>query len=303
MKMGKIGLTALVAAYLVIGAIMPDSGQKEGDVQITLYEGPKQVNTAMPEEPLRITVLANSIDRMQSKDVLESFAGLGVSVNIVSADEFEGVKTSEIIYILGGPAAPEGVGEITGFILNDYERDRLRESEDSRRVYLKPDVYRPGQTVAVFAGYGKEQTAMIMREAKTGILRQLRFNDDDYDGNPRVVAVTVPPIEEGMPYTDVNPDQAAQVIRDIEGVVIIDVRAPAIYDAGRIPGAVNIPEHKIESSLSELEKDRTYILYCGGNAQSITAGEIMSANGYNSIYRLVDGYLAWRKDGYPRERG
>ena len=46
--------------------------------------------------------------------------------------------------------------------------------------------------------------------------------------------------------------------------VLIDVRAPDVYAAGHIPGAVNVPAQEIEARAAEIRRmARTPILYCG----------------------------------------
>jgi 3-mercaptopyruvate sulfurtransferase SseA len=46
--------------------------------------------------------------------------------------------------------------------------------------------------------------------------------------------------------------------------VLIDVRSPADYAAGHIPGALNVPAHAVESRAAEIRRmARTPILYCG----------------------------------------
>jgi hypothetical protein len=46
--------------------------------------------------------------------------------------------------------------------------------------------------------------------------------------------------------------------------VLIDVRSPAAYAAGHIPGALNVPAHTIEARAAEIRKmGRMPILYCG----------------------------------------
>jgi Rhodanese-like domain len=46
--------------------------------------------------------------------------------------------------------------------------------------------------------------------------------------------------------------------------VLIDVRTPAAYAAGHIPGAVNVPAGEIEARAAEIRRmGRTPILYCG----------------------------------------
>ena len=46
--------------------------------------------------------------------------------------------------------------------------------------------------------------------------------------------------------------------------VLIDVRTPAVYASGHIPGAVNVPAAEIEARAAEIRRmGRTPILYCG----------------------------------------
>jgi rhodanese-like protein len=46
--------------------------------------------------------------------------------------------------------------------------------------------------------------------------------------------------------------------------VLIDVRTPATYAAGHVPGAVNVPAAEIEARAAEIRRmGRTPILYCG----------------------------------------
>jgi rhodanese-related sulfurtransferase len=109
-----------------------------------------------------------------------------------------------------------------------------------------------------------------------------------------------PALDASKPYTDVDAHQAKAII-DAVDVVILDVRGRPLYDAGHIPGAMSMPEKKL-TGLSSMDRGKTYLLYCGGNAQSISVGSTMSGMGFRNMYRLVDGYRAWRAAGYPREK-
>jgi rhodanese-related sulfurtransferase len=113
---------------------------------------------------------------------------------------------------------------------------------------------------------------------------------------------TVPPLDPSQAFTEVDARQANAIIGENPDVIILDVRAKPYYDVGHIPNAINVPEKEIYGNLGKLEKGETYLLYCGGNSQSINVGNIMHKNGFKNIYRLVDGYAAWRKAGYPREK-
>ena len=60
------------------------------------------------------------------------------------------------------------------------------------------------------------------------------------------------------------PLAAALERQDRGEAVLIDLRSPAAYAAGHIPGAVNIPAHRIEARAAEIRKmGRMPILYCG----------------------------------------
>ena len=46
--------------------------------------------------------------------------------------------------------------------------------------------------------------------------------------------------------------------------VFVDLRSPAAYAAGHIPGAVNVPATDVEARAAEIRRmGRTPILYCG----------------------------------------
>jgi rhodanese-related sulfurtransferase len=52
---------------------------------------------------------------------------------------------------------------------------------------------------------------------------------------------------------------------DAPGFVLLDVRSPALYAKGHIPGAVNLPHGKIiESKLREYPKSTLFVAYCAG---------------------------------------
>ncbi|MBD3388342.1 MAG: hypothetical protein GF416_04630 [Candidatus Altiarchaeales archaeon] len=113
--------------------------------------------------------------------------------------------------------------------------------------------------------------------------------------------VMIPEIDGSKHYTEVDARQAKRIYDEVEGVVVVDVRGWPLYDAGHIPGAINIPEKEVEG-LGSLDKEATYLIYCGGNGQSIRVGEEMGRRGFKNVYRLVDGYAAWRREGYPKEK-
>jgi len=78
-------------------------------------------------------------------------------------------------------------------------------------------------------------------------------------------------------------------------LIVYDVRTPAEYAAGHIPGAINIPHDEITKKIDVTDKDATIVLYCRSGNRSGIATRGLRARGYNS---LVDfgGISRWRGD-------
>lgn len=252
---------------------------------------------------LMVTVVGNSIDTPLVQGYLENFRVEGLGVQTVTAGEFERHKTDPVILILGGQNAPEGVGEIAGGVMNPREKADVLSGRDSKVLVVVPNVWADRQRVMVFAGYGKEQTRSLFAETQGDLLKVLKFNETSMPDNfTTVFSVDVPSLDPSQPFTEVNALQADAIVRQVPDVIVMDVRGAPLYAVGHIPGAINLPEREFEQSLGTLEKDKTYLLYCGGNSQSIRVGNIMSQNGFTRLYRLVDGYMAWRKAGLPKAK-
>lgn len=92
-----------------------------------------------------------------------------------------------------------------------------------------------------------------------------------------------------------------------EEFVILDVRDEKDYQAGHVPGAVNMPYEKYNSFLDEkmfpeLKKEILYIVICYGGEcnKSHEAARNLSSLGYN-VKKLIGGFSHWEKQGYPVE--
>lgn len=56
--------------------------------------------------------------------------------------------------------------------------------------------------------------------------------------------------------------QDAKAAYDQKSAVFVDVRDPDSYNAGHIPGAINIPLAEMETRAKELDPNQWIILYC-----------------------------------------
>ena len=74
--------------------------------------------------------------------------------------------------------------------------------------------------------------------------------------------------------------------------LILDVREEAEYQAGAIPGAVNLPLGQLRSRLNELDRSREVIVHCQVGLRGYLAERILRQNGF-SVRNLSGGYLTW----------
>jgi len=87
-------------------------------------------------------------------------------------------------------------------------------------------------------------------------------------------------------------------------VAVLDVRPPAEFALGHVPGAINIPAGELKLRLSELPKGVEIVAYCRGPycVLSFEAAAALRAKGF-SVRRLEDGFPEWKAAGLRVSRG
>lgn len=96
--------------------------------------------------------------------------------------------------------------------------------------------------------------------------------------------------------------------RKDKDVVVIDVRTPEEFAAGRIPGAINIPvtgagAESFDAKVAQAAKGKTPYIYCRSGRRTLTAIEKMQALGIKSIVELEGSWLAWTAASKEVEKG
>jgi len=79
-------------------------------------------------------------------------------------------------------------------------------------------------------------------------------------------------------------------------LVLIDVREPHEYQAGKLPGSINIPVAQLANRLHDLPSSRSPVFLCRSGARSLTACAIASRAGIQFVAHLEGGLLAWASD-------
>ncbi|AEV15833.1 MAG: rhodanese-like domain-containing protein [Thermus sp.] len=95
---------------------------------------------------------------------------------------------------------------------------------------------------------------------------------------------------------------AAKQMMDTMEVFILDVREPNEFQAGRIPGAVNIPVRELPKRMGELPKGiKPIIVYCGSGHRGGMALVFLKGQGYN-VKNIIGGFKAWSDAKLPVEK-
>lgn len=84
-------------------------------------------------------------------------------------------------------------------------------------------------------------------------------------------------------------------------LVVLDVRTPAEYAGGHIPGAVNIPHTELAARVAELEgaRDRDIVVYCRSGARAAQALEVLENQGFKRLFHLDGDYTRWSEEKRP----
>ena len=106
-------------------------------------------------------------------------------------------------------------------------------------------------------------------------------------------------IEEPQGYTDVPPKVAMALMDSIPDLVIVDVSP--MYKAGHLPGAINHPvgDGSLDAAIPNLDKDKTYLIYCQGEAPARLGASKLVEAGFEKVFRLQGEYPGWVAEGYP----
>ena len=84
---------------------------------------------------------------------------------------------------------------------------------------------------------------------------------------------------------DVN--QGVKKYQSTSGAVLLDVRTPAEYRSGHIPGSKNMPLQAIDKVASVAEnKDTALYVYCQSGARSRQAAGLLKQMGYTNVNNI-----------------
>ena len=87
--------------------------------------------------------------------------------------------------------------------------------------------------------------------------------------------------------------------------VLLDVRSPALFAAGHVPGAVNLPRGRIvERNLEPYAADTLFVVYCNGpHCNGADRAALALARLGRRVKKMIGGIEGWKDDGLGLESG
>lgn len=87
--------------------------------------------------------------------------------------------------------------------------------------------------------------------------------------------------------------------------VLFDVRSPALYAAGHVPGALNMPHAKlVEVKLRDYPSETLFVVYCAGpHCNGAHRGAERLARLGRPVKLMIGGVTGWLDEGYTLAMG
>ncbi len=86
-----------------------------------------------------------------------------------------------------------------------------------------------------------------------------------------------------------------------QALVVLDVRTPAEFAEGHVPGAINIPNGELAARVAELAdaKGRDIVVYCRSGVRAAQALDVLDKAGFKRLFHLQGDYNRWTEEQRP----
>lgn len=87
--------------------------------------------------------------------------------------------------------------------------------------------------------------------------------------------------------------------------VLLDVRSPAMFAKGHVPGALNLPHGKIiNSKMSRWPEETMFVTYCAGpHCNGAARGALRLAELGRPVKIMAGGITGWQDEGFELATG
>lgn len=137
---------------------------------------------------------------------------------------------------------------------------------------------------------GKEEEA-ITRLSRVGYDQTIGFLKDGFDSW----------VEANKEFDAVERISASEFEKEYNNeALVIDVRKKSEFNSEHVIDAVNIPLNEINNHLSEIPKDKPFMVHCAGGYRSMIAASILKQRGWDNFVDVVGGFKDIAETSVPK---
>src|ERR1043166_7020370 len=106
----------------------------------------------------------------------------------------------------------------------------------------------------------------------------------------------------GYPLRELQQMTVHELQASRNGLQLLDVRGPAEWKNGRIPGATHIFLPQLQKRFGELDKQRPVLVYCATGYRASLAASLLQQEGFSDVRNLPGSFHAWKSAKLPVEK-
>ena len=101
-----------------------------------------------------------------------------------------------------------------------------------------------------------------------------------------------------MTYKNISAEDFKKLQKENPDATVLDVRTVAEVRQRKIPGAIiiDIMNPQFLEKIQELNKQKSYLVYCRSGSRSAQACQLMANKGFGDLYNLSGGISRWPYD-------
>jgi rhodanese-related sulfurtransferase len=88
-------------------------------------------------------------------------------------------------------------------------------------------------------------------------------------------------------------------VAGVQEMLLLYVIDEEFYNLGMVEGSLVIPWDLLPGRLDEVDQTRHVVIYCRHGVRSESAYSTLSGNGYELVWIMDGGIVAWKDAGYP----
>lgn len=101
-------------------------------------------------------------------------------------------------------------------------------------------------------------------------------------------------------FATISPAQALTLLKDeSQQAVLVDIRDPQSFQASHAPMAFHLTDSSLVAWMNEVDFDQPVVVMCYHGVSSQGAAQYLVEQGFDEVYSLEGGFVAWQRDGLP----